>query len=50
MVIFFEEKDLVSFGNFVLSDDRKNIYEEDNKQITAQDLEVWALTSRNNEE
>lgn len=60
MIMFFTEEDLVSFGNFMVSDSRRKMYEnhpelkdenieERLKQVNDADLANWAQTTRRTE-
>lgn len=45
MIVYFEEKDLVDFGNYLLSDERNNNVSDINKQnVTHADMENWKLS------
>ncbi|MDA3855104.1 MAG: hypothetical protein PF569_02510 [Candidatus Woesearchaeota archaeon] len=57
MIVFFTEDDLVSFGTFLLSEERKDVYKENFKDKSLEevkeslktvnniDLEIWASTN-----
>lgn len=47
MVTYFNKKDLVSFGNYLLSDDRNRLVSEINKQnVTHADYENWLVKEK----
>lgn len=54
MLIFFEEKDLVSFGNFILQSVASISNNEEMADrldgVTQEDLENWAIEEQNREE
>lgn len=56
MVVFFEENDLISFGTFLLSEERKVLYKESPEmdqtkldeylsQVNNLDLQLWSTTN-----
>lgn len=49
MIVLFNEEDLISFGEYVLSEERSNQYEGDVNIVTGKDLELWAAKKSNNE-
>ena len=60
MIMFFTEEDLVSFGNFMVSDSRRKMYEnhpelkdenieERLKQVNDADLANWVQATRRTE-
>jgi hypothetical protein len=47
MVTYFNKKDIVSFGNYLLSEERKNrISELNQNNVTHADIENWKETVR----
>lgn len=46
MIIFFEEDDLVSFGNYMISEERKESYKNyvgvDSSKVLPVDIQNWA--------